>query len=104
MVGTENLNGKAAYHLKLAFRTGATEEVWVDKETFLDVQTATLRRINGREHRVVTTQSDFRPEAGLMWPHTLETRVVGARDSEILRITKVEVNPSLDDARFAKPN
>jgi hypothetical protein len=101
--GSEKVDGRPAYNLKLTLKTGAVQHVWIDRETFLEVKLASARRINGTDKQVYTTLKEYKPEGGMAWPHFQETRIEAARDSEILRIDRVNINPNLDDNRFAKP-
>jgi hypothetical protein len=61
------------------------------------------RRMDGRMHNVFVYQSDFRSVKGLMMPHLYVTAVEGYPGTHKMVVESVTVNPSLDDARFAKP-
>jgi hypothetical protein len=54
-------------------------------------------------HPVALYLRDYKPEQGLMVPHTLETAVQGVAQTEKITIESVVVNKGLDDARFTKP-
>jgi hypothetical protein len=113
--GTEKVEDRDAYRLKLTLRSGASLHVWVDAHSFLELKAeGQPRRLDGVEHRVEVYYHDYRIESGLMIPHTLETHVasvprnaLGMRDTPIppesAVIEKVVVNPKLEDALFTKP-
>ena len=102
--GVEAVDGKAAYKLKVTHRDGTVQHVWIDAKSFLDVKVGGVpRRMDGKMRNVWITQRDFRPVQGLMVPFALETAVDGFPDTHKTIIDKVALNPSLDDAHFAKP-
>lgn len=102
--GTEAVEGRDAYKLKLTTKTGNVQRVWVDAQSFLDVKVeGSPRRMDGRMRTVWVYQRDFRSVDGLMIPFNLETAVDGYRDTHKMVIEKVAVNPKLDDALFTKP-
>jgi len=100
----EPVERRDAYKLKLTAKTGDVQHVWIDKETFLDVKIdGAPRRMDGKMRNVWVYQRDFRSVQGVMVPFTLETVVDGYHETHKMLIEKVEVNPKLDDALFAKP-
>src|SRR5215469_2503816 len=113
--GTEKVEGRDTYKLKLTFKSGDVTHVWVDSQTFLEAKVqGRPRRLDGTDHPVEVYYRDYRPVNGLQIPFVLETRVLpvaktatGLRDtpvpSEKIVIEKVTVNPKLDDSQFAKP-
>lgn len=103
LVGTEAIEGRAAYKLRVTLRDGQVRHVWVDAHSFLDVQVeGEPRRLDGRLHTVVIHLRDFRSEHGLMIPHVQETQVLGVPRTEKILIESVAVNPALDDGRFTR--
>jgi outer membrane lipoprotein-sorting protein len=113
--GTEKVEGRDTYKLKLTLKSGDVTHVWVDSQTFLEAKVqGRPRRLDGTDHSVEVYYRDYRPVNGLQIPFVLETRVLpvaktatGLRDtpvpSEKIVIEKVTVNPKLDDSQFAKP-
>jgi hypothetical protein len=104
LVGTQAVEGRPAYHLKLTLKSGQVQHVWVDAQTFLDVKVdGTPRRLDGKYHPVETYFRDYRQVNGLMVPYVLETAVEGAKRTERIRIESVVVNPNLEDSHFVMP-
>ena len=113
--GTEKVEGRDTYKLKLTLKSGDVTHVWVDSQTFLEAKVqGRPRRLDGTDHPVEVYYRDYRPVNGLQIPFVLETRVLpvaktatGFRDtpvpSEKIVVEKVTVNPKLDDSQFAKP-
>jgi outer membrane lipoprotein-sorting protein len=102
--GVEAVDGKDAYKLKLTTKNGDVRHAWIDKGSLLDVKVeGAPRRMDGRMRNVWIYQRDFRSVQGVMVPFVLETAVDGYKETHKMVIEKVEVNPKLDDALFAKP-
>lgn len=104
LVGTEQVEGRDAYKLRLTGRDGEPHHVWVDVESGLDVRTDARRRVDGQERTVWTTYRDWRKVDGLLVPHLLETSVEGIRGTERIVVEKVALNVPLEDARFTAVN
>lgn len=115
LAGTEKVEGRDNYKLKLTLKNGQAIHVWIDAKTFLESKMeGTPRRLDGTYHPVEVYFRDFRPVGGVQIPHVLETKVLpvaktllGLKDPPVpverITIEKVEVNPKLDDALFSKP-
>jgi hypothetical protein len=113
--GTEKVEGRDTYKLKLTLKRGDVKHVWVDSQTFLEAKVeGQARRLDGTDHSVELYYRDYRPVNGLQIPFVLETRVLpvartvtGFRDTPVppekIIIDKVAVNSKLDDSLFAKP-
>jgi len=101
--GTDRVDGRPAYRLKLALKNGDTRRVWIDAESFLDVQIDGSRRFNGHEVAEYTALRDFRSVDGVKIPYLMETRVDGKVEHEKLVVQSVALNPKVDGAAFGKP-
>jgi hypothetical protein len=102
--GTEPVEGRDAFKLRVTSADGMVRHVWVDRQTYLDVKVDGTRRLDGKPRPVWTYFRDYRPVDGLMIPHLLETTVEGVPGSQRIMVERVALNPRLDDARFAKPD
>lgn len=102
--GTETVDGKDCYRLKLIETSGLVRQIWIDAKTFLEVRVeAAPRHVNGKMRRVFTTLGDYRAEQGLMVPHVYTTQVESIPQAERIFVDKVAVNPPLEPSRFTKP-
>jgi len=102
--GMDPVDGQDAYKLKLTLRNGDVQHIWIDAKSFLDVKVEGLpRRMDGKMRAVWITQRDFRSVHGVMVPYLYETANEGNPRTHKMVIEAVEVNRTLDDARFAKP-
>ena len=101
--GTDKVDGNDTYRLKLTFKNGSVQHLWIDAKTFLEAKIeGTPRRLDGKPHSVEVYYRDFRPVNGLMMPFVMETKVQGIKQSEKILIEKATVNPAVEDSRFAK--
>lgn len=104
LVGTDKVDGKDAYNLKVTLPNQQVRHVWVDKHSYLDVRVDGERRLDGQAHTVFTYYRDYKRVDGLLIPHLLETVVDGVPGSEKIVIERVVLNPELADARFGRPD
>jgi outer membrane lipoprotein-sorting protein len=102
--GTEQVEGRNTFKLKVTLDNKQVRRLWIDAETFLDVKTDGTRKLDGKLRPVWTAFRDYRPVDGLMIPHLLETTVEGVKGMERIVVERVTLNPTLDDTRFAKPD
>ena len=115
LVGTEKVDDRVTYKIKLTTKDGNSLHVWIDAKTFLEAKIeGQPRRLDGVYHSVEISFRDYRQVNGLVIPFLLETRVLpvtrtatGLRDTPVpvenITLEKVEVNPKLDPSAFAKP-
>jgi outer membrane lipoprotein-sorting protein len=101
--GTDKVEGNDTYRLKLTFKNGQTQHLWVDAKTFLETKIeGTPRRLDGKYHSVEIYYRDYRTVSGLTMPYVMETKVQGVKQTENIEIENVAVNPRVEDSRFAK--
>jgi outer membrane lipoprotein-sorting protein len=114
--GTEKVEDRDTYRLKLTMKDGHVTHVWIDSKTFLEAKIeGAPRRLDGQEHEVHIFMRDYRTVDGLQIPFVLETRVqplatpakgapIGSQyPPEKIVIDKVQVNPKFEAALFARP-
>jgi hypothetical protein len=102
--GTETLEGRNTYRLKLTYKTGEVRHLWIDAQTFLDAKIeGAPRRWDGKTRTVVTYFRDYKPVDGLMIAHRLETQIEGVSGAENIYVEKVALNPTFAASVFAKP-
>ncbi len=102
--GTEKVDGRNSYELKVTDKKGNARHIWIDAETFLETKIeGAPRRLDGKYHPVATYFRDYRTINGIVMPYLLETTVEGIRDTEKIMVETIVSNPKLDDSRFAMP-
>jgi outer membrane lipoprotein-sorting protein len=103
MEGTDKVEGNDTYRLKLTYKNGQAQHLWVNARTFLETKIeGTPRRLDGKHHSVEIYYRDYRSVNGLMVAYVMETKVQGVKQTEKIKVEKVTVNPHLEDSRFAK--
>jgi outer membrane lipoprotein-sorting protein len=103
--GTETVEGKATYRLKVTNKQGHANHVWIDGTTFLEAKIeGQPHRFDGKMRPVETYYSDYKAVDGVMIPHLSETRVQGVRATHKMTVETVALNTKLDDTLFAKPS
>jgi hypothetical protein len=115
LVGTDKVENRDCYKVKMTMKDGQVTHVWIDAQTFLETKIeGQPRKLDGTDHPVETWFRDYRLVDHVRIPFTLETKVLpvtrtalGFRDPpvppETTLIEKVEINPKLDDVLFGKP-
>lgn len=103
LVGKETVEGTDAYKLKVTMKNGETRYIFLDAEYFLEIRTEGSRTIRGSQVEFESSIGDYKEVNGLMFPHSVDSGAKGAPQRQKFTITKIELNPDLDDARFKMP-
>jgi outer membrane lipoprotein-sorting protein len=101
LVGQEDLEGTPVHHLRVTLKSGNVIDFFLDSEHFVTLQTTAKADFQGTEIEVTSKLSNYKPVGGLMLPHSLST--TNPMGEQVMTIDTVEINPSIDDALFAKP-
>ncbi len=113
--GTEKVEGRDTYKLKLTMKDGHATHVWIDAQNFLEVKMeGQPRRLDGTDHPTEVYLRNYRTVSGLQIPFVLETRVLpvaktatGFKDTPVpperITLEKVVANPKLEESLFTKP-
>jgi hypothetical protein len=103
LVGSAALPGGPAHDLKVTLKSGVVRHVFVDAATGQVVKSTSTRKLRGHETEFEVVFGDYRETGGVTFARSIE---IGARGRpQRLRITvdSIELNPKIDDARFAQP-
>lgn len=103
LVGRDRLPAGETFRLVVRGGDQSPRTLQLDARSHLVVRTEERRTVEGREVDFVTEVGDYRPEAGLVFPHRMDVGPKGGPERQRLVIQSVEVNPPLDDARFSLP-
>lgn len=102
LVGKDQIQGKATYHLKVSRKDGATQHYYLDAETGLEKKISTVVEQNGRKLTIDREPSDYRAVQGRIMPfRTVE--VVDGKPMVEMTIESVEFNVPIEDALFKMP-
>ena len=102
-LGKEDVNGRPADKLKVEMPGGTIRWIYLDKESGLETKLEFTRMIRGKKKVIESSFSDWKTEAGLLFPSHTNTRLKGASESSFVTIDKIVVNPAIDDERFVMP-
>jgi outer membrane lipoprotein-sorting protein len=102
LMGKEDVEGTAAYKLKITKKSGSIEYEFLDAQTFLQLRSSGKRKQGGQEAEYESTPSNYKPVNGVMMPYSLSQKVNGSPMMD-LTIEKFEVNTTIDDAIFQLP-
>lgn len=103
LVGKEPVEGTDAYKLKLTLKNGEVRYIYLDAEYFLEIRTEGSRTVRGTPLDFEASVGDYKDVGGLMFPHSIESGAKGSPQKQKLTITKIELNPEIDGARFKMP-
>jgi outer membrane lipoprotein-sorting protein len=104
LVGKEKLADKDVYHLKVTMKGGQVQHYFLDAESGLELKTSAEVDLGmgGNKQTLDTEMSNYKPEGGIMLPHTVKQFVNGKPTVE-MTVTAVEFNAAVDDAMFRMP-
>ena len=103
LLGKDKVEGADVYKVKVSLKNGDVITFFIDSEAFLDVKAESKRTIRGSEVEAETSFSDYKEVGGLIFPHAIEAGPKGSGQKQKITIERVDINPSLDEARFKMP-
>jgi hypothetical protein len=101
--GKEDVEGTPAYKLKVTKKNGDVANVYLDAESYLEIKEAGKTKMRGQEIEGETTFGDFKTVDGLVFPFSIEQKAKGMPAGMTMTISKIEVNPTVEGARFSMP-
>ena len=101
--GKEDIEGTPAYKLKVTKKNGDVSHLYLDAESYLLVKTNGKTNIQGQVVESDTTLGDYKAVEGVLYPHSIETQLKGMPGKMVMTFSKIEINPALEDSRFAMP-
>jgi outer membrane lipoprotein-sorting protein len=103
LVGTEPIDGKPAYHLKITKKNGLVQDYYLDAATGLERRTSSTIEQGANKTVITTDLSDYRKVDGLTMPFKMVQSVDGKPIAEVT-ISSWEVNVPMDDSLFKMPS
>ncbi len=103
LVGKEKVEGSDAWKLKVTLKSGDVRYTYLDADTYLEIKGESKRTIRGSEAEIETTIGDYKEVEGLLIPFSIQAGAKGTDQKQNIVIEKVELNPTLDVARFKMP-
>ena len=102
LIGKEDVEGTAAYKLKVTKKGGSIEYQYLDAQTFLAIRSSGKRKQMGQEMEFESTPSNYKPVNGVMMPYSLSQKVNGSPMMD-LTVEKIEANTPIEDTIFQMP-
>jgi outer membrane lipoprotein-sorting protein len=103
LAGTEKVEGKDAYILKVTHKDGQVSSYSFDAKTFLLVKWSGIDNTNGQAVTRETFFHDYRDVGGLKFAFELVSDNPEAEVTQRIIVDKIELDPQIDDSRFEKP-
>jgi hypothetical protein len=101
LVGTEDVEGTNAYHIKVTRPDGDVEHHYLDAEYYLPIKVTRVERAMGQETEVDITLGDYKEIDGMLFAFSIE--MSSGQGNMSLVLDDVQVNPQVDDAVFVMP-
>ncbi len=103
LTGTEKVEGRDAYVLKVTHKDGQVSSYSFDTKTFLLVKWSGADTVNGEAVTRETLFHDYRDVGGLKFAFELVSNTPGTDITQRIVVEKIELDPQIDEARFGKP-
>ena len=102
-VDKADVQGKAAYKLKLTNKNNDVSYFYFDADTYLILKWEGARKLADRDVPWESIFHDFRDVEGVKYPFLIESDSPGTDQSQRITADKIEVNVPIDETRFQKP-
>ncbi|HMM57846.1 MAG: hypothetical protein DYH18_11310 [Xanthomonadales bacterium PRO7] len=103
-LGTEDVDGTNAYKLKVTFKNGDIEYVYLDPDHYVEIRTVGQRKVRGTLTEDITDYGDYELVDGVYFPFSINTRTRGDGGETVLTVDKAQANAPLDATLFAFPS
>ncbi len=105
LLGKADVEGTAAYKLKVTLKNGNEQTVYLDADNFLEIKAESTRKVQGQEAQTETVIGNYKEVEGMFFATQIENKIKGneAMGSQTFTIDKIELNPSIDTAAFHMP-
>lgn len=104
LIGKEKVEEKDAWRLKITMKSGGVRFYLMDASTFLPLKwEGQGKDRDGNETVIESYYHDYRDTNGFKFAWEILSNDSGRTWAQKIVVEKIEINPSLDDAGFAKP-
>jgi len=105
-LGTDDMDGTDVYKLRLITQQGDMVYYYIDAESYYILKIATRIKLKDKEEKIYNVFSDYRKtEFGVVLPFTVQgVDENGTEQGGPVQYTKVEINGTLDQSIFNKPD
>jgi outer membrane lipoprotein-sorting protein len=104
-LGKGEVEGTPVHKLKVVKKNGDVSTVYLDAESFLEIKAEGKTKVRGQEIEGETTFGDYKEVGGLVFAHSIQSKMKGAPEGAGQTITfeKIEINPEIPASRFDMP-
>ena len=103
LAGKDKVNDKNVWRIKLTNKNGDVRFYLFDADLFLLLKWEGKRKYEGQEFPVESYFTDYRDVGGLKFAFGIDSGSSATDITQKIRIDKIDLNPTLNDAEFAKP-
>lgn len=103
LLGLAQFEGREAYKIRIAERSGDIVYHYLDSDSFLTIGQESTMVYEEREVGVTSIIGDYREVNGLRLPHTFENRQQGTEQVQKITFDKIELNVEIEDEIFSMP-
>lgn len=104
VMGKDKVRDKDAWRLKLTTKTGDVRQYLFDADSFHLLKWEGQRKYEGKDFPVESYFSDYRDVGGLKFAFEIDSGTSAADITQKISIDKIDLNPQISDAEFAKPS
>ncbi len=101
-VGTEDVDGTEAIKIKINKGGNRSEYSFFDPASYFEIKNIRVEEVDGKVTETATTYSNFKNQAGLIFPFTIQQNDPNMGGSTVT-ITTVTINPTVDTKTFEMP-
>jgi outer membrane lipoprotein-sorting protein len=102
LLGKEDVEGSAAYKIKVTRNAGMVNTFFLDASTFLPIKTLAKISRMGQDIEIESYPSDYKKIDGVLFAHSTDAKA-GGRSIMQMRFEKIEINVPVDDGIFKMP-
>jgi len=99
----DKVDDKNVWRLKLTTKGGEVRYYLFDAETFQLLKWEGKRKFNGQEFPVESYFHDYRDVDGIKFAFEIDSGTSSSDIKQKITIDKIELNPALEESRFAQP-
>lgn len=103
LLGKEEVEGTDAYKIQVTTKSGDVKTIYLDAEYFLEIKNVSIMKQQGMEMEAHAYSSDYKPLNGVMFAYAVQIKTPDGTDMMAIQIESIEVNPTIDDQIFVKP-
>jgi hypothetical protein len=104
LMGKENVEGADCFKLKVTKKNGDVQYYFIDSDSYLELKTEGKRKVRGTETEFETSLGDYKDIGdGVILAHAISGGPKGSPQRQNIIVDKVEINPTIDAARFKMP-